>query len=143
MFGRNQEFLDYNVYPSDEGREILAEEALGRIETVEGIDYLDGYNLPPDNDEVWNPRTIRATIYHTYEHPVTGEIYVRKEEDVIQSGLKNNWIRQRNIHAIAQGMKPLFRTWDEVDLSNLRSPRETLVSRAKGVFRQLVSKAAA
>lgn len=112
MLGRNREILDYTVRPTEEGADLLAQQALARIESIDGIDYLDGFKLPPDDDELFNPQTIAAHV--TYYTERDGEIYVSQEKHAYESTLTNRWIRERNIHCIAQGMRPLFKKWEDV-----------------------------
>jgi hypothetical protein len=114
MFGRRStETIPEYIEPSPEEKERLFQEALSRIETVEGVDYLDGYTLPPDNKEVWDPKTLHYTITHTYEDP-KGKLWLAQEEHITQSTLTNKWIRDANIRSIAQGLKPMFIKWEDV-----------------------------
>ncbi len=107
MFGRNQEFLNYNVYPSDDGKEILAEEALSRIETVGGVDYLDGFKIPADNDEIFGgSKTYRASVekwhWRTNENGKE-EFYATQESHNFDSTFTNQQAREANISGIASG----------------------------------------
>lgn len=130
MFGRNREILDCTVRPTKEGQDLLAEQALDRIEVVDGIDYLDGYKVPPNDEEIFDPKTMTAHCMYWTEHE--GEFYFRTEIHEFESKLTNRWIRERNIHAIAQGIKPLFRKWEDVTID-----WEQHQSQRKGLFSTL------
>lgn len=75
----------------------------------EGIEYLNGYALPPNNDEPWD-----------------------NGNDRDNKTLTNAFIRSSNISAIVHGSgKPLFIRWDEIDVSALRKkPRHGIGERA-------------
>jgi hypothetical protein len=113
MFRRHQEYLDYTVYPSEEGVDLLAIEACKRIERVGGQDYLDGYNIPPKNDEPYDPKPYQMHITTFYWR---GEECVGATEETrtVVPDISNASIRTSDIKLIAQGREPLFRTWEEI-----------------------------
>lgn len=93
---------------------MLTSAAEQRIETGEdGIDYLDGYSLPPSNCEVWEPRMIKGTITTVLwkGDKLTG---FTQEEFERPSTITNRTVRQSNIRMIAQGKSPLYIKWEEV-----------------------------
>ena len=85
---------------SDEDRAYL--EAFSRIETGEdGIDYLDGFPLPPDNHELWSTKPIRSTITELWRD---GKHFAyRQSEDSFIPQTTNADVRERNIRTIAKG----------------------------------------
>lgn len=126
MFGRNREYLDYTVRPSEQGKDILAEEALSRIIAVDGVDYLDGFKLSPNNQEPFEQGSLGM------------------DTTQCESEFSNQQARDGNIRWIAAGSLPLFIHWEDVLLSRSHHPpRERLVKRAKGVLGRLLQKVAA
>lgn len=119
----------------------MVETAYGRIEEIDGVDYLDGYELPPDNDEIWNPKTFNVSVYHTYESP-RGEIFVTKEDHRFESDLVNRKIRQANIEFIATEGHPLFGTAEQRDkmVHALYADHETYGDKARKAARKLIEK---
>lgn len=99
-------------------RQVLYETALARVETVDGVDFLDGFKLPPDDDGVWNPRSIRGTTIRTrqvWDEEVgthIDESYVEVTE--FDSRLTNSYVRRCNIGSISRGGTPVFLKWGEV-----------------------------
>lgn len=68
----------------------------------EGIEYLNGFALPPNNDEPWR-------------------------SDMAERSLSNAFVRSANINAIVhRSGKPLFVHLCEVDLSGLKKPRNSI-----------------
>lgn len=135
MFGRSKESLDYTVRPTDEGREILAQQALERIETIDGIDYLDGHKLPPDNEEIFGdarPRTIHIThLYHRVNERGKDEYQAIEKTHIYEPTFTNKDARAANIRFIASGGSPLFVLWEDVNLEALRQPRNIYWQKAK------------
>lgn len=113
MFGRGRaEVVPEYVPPSQEERAMLIDAAQARIEVRDGVDYLDGFKLPPDNEEIWNPQTFRVQSSHIVE--VDGKLFVSEETLEHHSRVTNSYIREINISTIATSGDPLFKTWEEV-----------------------------
>jgi hypothetical protein len=89
-----------------EKNERLIEEATNRIVTA---DTLDGFILPPDNDELYDPRPI--TAHRAGEPPHT-----------YTPTLTNSYVRKVNIRSIAHTGRPLLMRNDDPD--HLRKMRE-------------------
>lgn len=109
---RNNEVLNYNVQPSQEGRMILAMQALSRIVEIDGIEMLDGYWLPPSDDDEWVPD--REIVAHHIDYRTDPP---EDSTTIFKSRLTNNWVREMNILAIASGQEPPFVKWEEVNLN--------------------------
>lgn len=107
---------DYNVRPSEEGRFALAQQALSRIVEVVGFDYLDGHQLPPDNDEFWDPRIVAVNTYNPND-----DSSMANGEHMLS--LSNRFVREVNILAIASGGEPVFIKWEDVDLERSRQSK--------------------
>lgn len=136
MFGRGKEYLDYTVEPTDEGRELLAQQALERIETIDGVDYLDGYKLPPDDAVLWDMQIRRGSITD-----LTDEPHIKDYE--YQFPATNRTIRESNIRNIASGHLPLYRKLSEVDVSILNTPKEGYLQKARRAAGNLLQRFAA
>lgn len=142
MFDRNRVEIAQPTMPkySEAEKEQLYQAALGRIEEVEGVEYLDGYKLPPDNEEVWDPRNIHGVLSEIIVGP-DEEIYTRTLEHEFKSRLTNSWIRQRNISWISQGNQPMYIRWEDVELKGNNERNQTLGARFSSIVRNLVNKA--
>lgn len=137
MFGRNREAYVEPPVISPEEEAQLVSAALGRTETV---DVLDGYKLPPDNDEFWEgPRKTKVPVTHTFEHPETREIHVGHQVLEGESrGFTNREVREVNIRSIAKGLGPLLIKWEDIELP---APRPTLFDRFRNMARNILQKA--
>ncbi len=117
MFRRGEQ-LESPVALTDQDTELLHQEVLLRIVVDEnGVEYLDGFQLPPDNEEVWNPRVIRGQVMReeTVREPETGaQTQESTTTDIsFESRLTNSFVRHINIRSISLGHQPLFITWEE------------------------------
>jgi hypothetical protein len=141
MFGRRSvEVLEPPRELSFEEREQLYQEALARIEDIDGVDYLDGWKLTPDDEELFEPRRMKIVTYHTYERPDDGEIFVTRDVHFADSTFTNGQARAGNIRSIATSGKPLFMTWEEVEarFKELYPPRTPLTRRLMTAARHVV-----
>jgi hypothetical protein len=110
MFRRSPEAaIEPIVELSTEESQRLIDEALSRVETVEGVDYLDGYTLPPDNYGLWEPRTLRLETYEPKEEE--GKITYCLRSTVFESTMTNAFARKINVLSISRGLSPLFKKW--------------------------------
>ena len=77
-------------------------EACSRIDTDEdGVDYLDGFPLPPNNDELWSTKPLRMIITELWQD--NGRPAYRQREDSIVPQTTNAEVRESNIQSIAKG----------------------------------------
>lgn len=106
--------LDYTVKPTAEGRDLLAEQALARIEVIDGVEHLDGWPLPSSDNEVRNPQRISVHGRKHSFNPRTGKYEVEHDIYEYDSTLTNKYIRDFNVRCIAQGQEPLFQTREQV-----------------------------
>lgn len=107
---------DERLELSEEDKDALVSAALGRIETREDGDYLDGYKLPPDDIVLWDPRPVHITIYRYTDDGKDIEVD-RKLPPTLLS-LTNAFVRASNIRTIACSGFPLFIKPHEVGGSN-------------------------
>lgn len=93
--------------------DLLVDEAVERIELVDGVEQLDGWPLPPDDEGVWQPRTLMGNITTYYVDSVTNQPTARQDVHIFESTLTNREVRRVNIRTLAQGQLPLFITWEQ------------------------------
>ncbi len=129
---------------STERQQELVEAAVGRIETVDGTDFLDGYRLPPDDEGIFGgPKTYLIHVTHMYHrvNPRGQEEWAATEEThPAESTLTNAHARAANIGCIASGRTPLFILWEDLRLEEAMR-HETLWNRFRKSAGQLVAKA--
>ncbi len=110
MFNNNR-LAQPDTEPTPEPTQGQIDVALSRVVLLDdGSQTLDGYLLPPDNNEVFNPRTL------TMHNIGTG---VKTE---FETTIPNSLIRQANIEQAALGRGPLFIKPD--DPEHLRKMQE-------------------
>jgi hypothetical protein len=96
----------YDVFPTEEGLELLMQQAQVRIETIDGVDHLDGWPLPPDNETIHGPEAVpmRFMILGMKD----GKGTVETVDTVGTSTITNSFIREQNMRCIVQGIEPIF-----------------------------------
>ncbi len=104
--------------------------ALGRIEAREDGDYLDGYPLPPDNDDVWKTQRIDADVTRFIEPSVGFEsVCWTTERRISILEITNAVQRQRNIQSIINGCGPFDITPEQTVFIGLELMRQAKPSR--------------
>jgi len=130
MFGRNREPVPpqqpTHVEISPEEKERLLASAMGRIVSVE---FLDGYPLPPDNDEPYEDRMLTIGITHIVSDQ-RGNIDGWTKTVRRPSRITNAEMRASTIDLLSRGRKPLAMHEEEMGLRD-KTPEEINAITAK------------
>lgn len=145
MFGRRTaEAIEFELPPEREQE--LVKAALERVEAVDGADFLDGYKLPPGNEEIFGgPRTYRIPVTYMYhrENPDGQEEWAAKQEThMVEQTLTNRDAREANTRCIALYGRPLFIGWEDVGLQEAVR-HETIWAKFRNSVSKLVEKTVA
>lgn len=97
------------------------------IKTIDAVDYLKGYSLPPDDDRIFDPSEMEITTTYLSNPPHQTVKYID------EFGLTNREVRAINSKAILDGGKPVLITRAERDqrIRELYSENLTLGHRFK------------
>ncbi len=79
-------------------------EAIGRIQTIDGTDYLDGVALPPDNDEPYSDETFSMDVTELYGPDDDGKWSYRQYTRTFTDPSTNNIQREQSIRSLATGI---------------------------------------
>ena len=123
----------------------LVEGASARIKTQDGVDYLDGYVLPPNDDGLWRREPITVTVTdmgklrpELLRSDPTAACAEVISIHVVQPTITNRQIRDYSIRRIAQGGPPMFGRTDPDTLYRLQPERYKLGVLGRFVRRMLL-----
>jgi hypothetical protein len=146
MFRTREEALDYTVRPAGGALDVLVEEANGRIQLGDAYDYLDGFKLPPDNDEMFggpNPYTLHIDKWDVMLNDRGAkEIIVTHESHNVDATFTNSEVRKANVRAIVSCGLPLFVLWQDVMPPDAER-KQPLYRRFRRMARDILQKIAA
>jgi hypothetical protein len=134
MRGRTPEALEVRPGLSEEERHALRAAALERIETIDGIDYLDGFPLPPDNTDINDPKPYTLAITYLSKEPW---------QEILEghSTITNADVRKAHIDCLAQGLPPIYATSREIfahpELFGIQDRQPTLFQRIRNQLGKL------
>lgn len=103
--GRNSSDFSGEAYCEEDFRVL---EAVSRIKTVDGIDFLDGVALPNDSDKPYRDEELSMDVTELYSPDTDGKLGYRTFAKTFRYPMTHQDMRKKTIKSLANGFGMVY-----------------------------------